>query len=186
VTGRSSTVDPEGKNNEASFLESGNGTDTGDMKWKDNDKDAGGFSTVYFEDKSGQPFAQKQIIDMMCISPKPKAPENIPKDTGSWVPQGTDHSGDDGWAVLCDSTSIRDGFYVVRVIMTDAVGIWGQDSTVVHISGKGPVGGVAELPDSAFAGGRDCGLWTAAMAAVAGFGLTWYALWRRARTQLRP
>ena len=186
MTGKSSTVDPEGKNNGASFVESSNGTDTGDMKWKDGDKDAGGFSTVYFEDESGHIFGQEQIIDMVTISPKPKAPENIPKDTGSWVPKGTDHSGDDGWAVLCDCSDIPDGFYVVRAIMTDAVGIWGQDFTIVHISGKGPVGGVAELPDSAVVGGGNCGLWTAVMAAVAGFGLTWYALRRRARTQLRP
>ena len=183
MIGHNSVTDPEGKSNKASFLDSGNGAPQGEMTWKDNDPDAGGYSTVSFG--TGEWY---RITDMWSVSPKPKpkekpkAPQDSPEDTGGWVPQGIDSDGADGWSVLCDASTVPDGLCVVRAIMTDAAGNSGQDFVLVWVRGKGPVGGVGELPAPAQTRARELALIGAIVAALTAALLAagWYARKRRA------
>jgi hypothetical protein len=126
VVGKGAYLDPKDKlNNKASFLESGDGTLTQKMLWKDKDPNAGGFSTV-----DGKAIYQLDVIS-------PKFMHNMPDDVrDSWVPKGSDHYGGDGWSVLCDSSGIHDGFYLVRARMNDTVGNWGEDFTMVYINNQ--------------------------------------------------
>jgi len=129
VVGKGTYPDPKNKlNNKASFLESGDSRPTQKMLWKDKDPNAGGFSTV-----DGKAIYQLDVIS-------PKYGHNIPDDVrGSWVPKGSDHYGGDGWSVVCDSSSIHDGFYLVRATMNDTVGNWGEDFTTVYINNQIPL-----------------------------------------------
>lgn len=124
VVGKGSFLDPKNTlNKTASFLEGGDGRETERMVWTDNDPNAGGFSTV-----DGKAIYQLDVIS-------PRYTHNLPDDsTRSWVPLGNDDYGGDGWSVLCDSSAIDDGLYLIRVTMTDTAGNWGEDFTTVYIN----------------------------------------------------
>ena len=137
VVGADSAADPGKKENKASFLDTCAGQDLGEWNWRDNDANAGGFSTISSD------LWQYQITDLFSISPKNK--KDIPDDTpGVPVPGGTDRDGGDGWRVPSDSSDIDDGFYLLGVTMTDAAGNWGQDFTTVYVNNR--TGGIVELP----------------------------------------
>ncbi|MBU4056274.1 MAG: right-handed parallel beta-helix repeat-containing protein [Proteobacteria bacterium] len=51
----------------------------------------------------------------------------------SWTVIASDTSSSDGWTALWDTTTIPDGVYTLRVVMTDTNGLVGEDSIVVTV-----------------------------------------------------